>query len=406
MHFASIQKATMIGRKRRHEMLEGYREGALPSVRPQSLEDFSSSILASNPMDLSEFKNHESELTTPAREKMAWVDRRVSGEKMAWVDRGVSGGPEETALRILETVGVGGFLDGEGVAVSEHWYRFPLAVERRARALNVSEEWDLSFHGVKSSSVLRSALECGQLLRPGDKLMDGKMLRSTKCAGRQPRCIYTSPELAYAGLRFYAEPQRVVVGDVGFQASVVLECRQRPGSYRTQGETMRFAATSAEHRERTFADMTQIEWFTDNPVTVMLTAVLVRFWESNGTDPHLAKYSSPVDPMRLRDTQKDTPKDTPKDIKAFLIWLGAIWGEMIERNAHASIEHLVHAAEIKWVQLGDEVQQHYSTLSTHNQLCVQTVADRMSHDVARTAYRRYGRLGTFPEKLPEVVTSS
>ena len=49
------------------------------------------------------------------------------------------------------------------------------------------------FHGVKSPVVLRSILSEGKLMMPGDKLLDGSVLRSTKCAGRQDRCFYTSP---------------------------------------------------------------------------------------------------------------------------------------------------------------------------------------------------------------------
>ena len=40
--------------------------------------------------------------------------------------------------------------------------------------------------------------------------------------------------MKYAGLKFYAEPQ--AFGDAGLPASVVLQCRQRPGSLVTRGD--------------------------------------------------------------------------------------------------------------------------------------------------------------------------
>ena len=104
-------------------------------------------------------------------------------------------------------------------------------------------------------------------MMPGDKLLDGSVLRSTKCAGRQDHCIYTSPTVRsehrsktllahishrlsplahlsiqinsleplyllyiitrYAGLKFYAEPQPFGGGWFG---SIVLQCRQQPSN--------------------------------------------------------------------------------------------------------------------------------------------------------------------------------
>ena len=116
--------------------------------------------------------------------------------------------------------------------------------------------------------VLQSILSEGKLMMPGDKLLDGSLLRSTKCAGRQDRCFYTSPTVRseprpnsllapmsrslshppaclsirpsspqpryslsatarYAALKFYAEPQPL--GD-GWFGSIVLQCRQQPSS--------------------------------------------------------------------------------------------------------------------------------------------------------------------------------
>ena len=98
--------------------------------------------------------------------------------------------------------------------------------------------------------------------------------------GRQDKVFYTSPTIRYAGLSFYAEPQDFDLHDGGgategagagagagakkkkkkgkgkaakeaeagfgggrrpMQGQVVLQCRQKPGSFKVQRETMRFS---------------------------------------------------------------------------------------------------------------------------------------------------------------------
>ena len=59
------------------------------------------------------------------------------------------------------------------------------------------ESWSCSFHGVKSQKVLNGVLDCGGLVKPGDHLVNGTVLRSTKCAGRQDEVFYISPNIRY-----------------------------------------------------------------------------------------------------------------------------------------------------------------------------------------------------------------
>ena len=69
-------------------------------------------------------------------------------------------------------------------------------------ALNAFEDWSVSYHGVSSSVVLKSILDCGQLMKAGDTLLDGTKLWtvwSVKCAGREDKLFYTSPTVHYAG---------------------------------------------------------------------------------------------------------------------------------------------------------------------------------------------------------------
>ena len=56
------------------------------------------------------------------------------------------------------------------------WFRFGLRAPARMEALNAFEDWSVSYHGVSSSVVLKSILDCGQLMKAGDTLLDGTKL--------------------------------------------------------------------------------------------------------------------------------------------------------------------------------------------------------------------------------------
>ena len=70
--------------------------------------------------------------------------------------------------------------------IPRNWYRFGLKVPPRAmdKEMDVFSKWSVSFHGVKCQMVLKSVMQTGTLMKPGDRLLDGTVLGSTKCAGR------------------------------------------------------------------------------------------------------------------------------------------------------------------------------------------------------------------------------
>ena len=110
--------------------------------------------------------------------------------------------------------------------------------------------------------------------------------------GRQDKVFYTSPTIRYAGLSFYAEPQDFSSresedegeekakgkgkgkgkkkGGAGggsgggkstpMQGQLVLQCRQKPGSFTMQRETMRFSSKWPKHTICPHTDSSQIEW--------------------------------------------------------------------------------------------------------------------------------------------------
>eukprot|EP01050_Picozoa_sp_SAG11_P016157 SAG11_NODE_2171_length_3723_cov_2.688466_1_plen_1049_part_01 len=152
----------------------------------------------------------------------------------------------------------------------------------------VFDRWSASFHGVKSVSVLKSILQTGKILKPGDTLPDGSVLTSSKSAGRQDPVFYTSPTIKYAGLKFYAEPQ--FEGIPVF--SMALLCRQDPSSFEAQRETMGF------NRWPSYLEMqcphvhpSSLEWKSANSDAAYPYGLLLRPIDFGFDD----SYRSPVD---------------------------------------------------------------------------------------------------------------
>jgi hypothetical protein len=164
-----------------------------------------------------------------------------------------------------------------------------------SKKLDVWNTWSVSFHGVKSVAVLEGIFDHGGLMKPGDTLLDGTRLKSTKCAGRQDKVFHTSPTIKYAGLRFYAEPQRWGEGGL-MRASIAMQCRQKPGTFASQGETMDFTRKMPGHLARNcpHVDLGSIEWTSKQKEGTIPYGVLVRTWAA-GKDPSYDAYSSPLD---------------------------------------------------------------------------------------------------------------
>ena len=174
--------------------------------------------------------------------------------------------------------------------VPRGWVQLGLAPTPRAKAMSIESEWSASFHGVKSIPVLRSILNGGGLMKPGDTLLGGDVLHSEKCGAREDSVFYTSPTVRYAGLKFYAEPQPRSLADPTvvepfahdggqWAACIALQCRQRPGSFRAQPETMGY---SSQWDRRDLAeifehvDLEGIEWLSSESPAAIPEALLIR----------------------------------------------------------------------------------------------------------------------------------
>ena len=230
--------------------------------------------------------------------------------------------PKELAAGILQALEVdAAYLDGDNQCYCERcydgpatidnggptvhvvpepgWVRFGLKVPPRAQAEDVLKTWRACFHGVPSVAALQSILSHGGLMKPGSLRIDGpapKRHMSSNSAGRQDAVVYTSPTIKYAGLKFYAEPVGFDQSSDEFQASIVIECRQKVGTFTEQGETMGFARDMPGHLKRNCpnVNLAGIEWKTEAEQGVILCGLLIRVWPK-GNDPDAKSYSSPID---------------------------------------------------------------------------------------------------------------
>jgi len=125
---------------------------------------------------------------------------------------------------------------------------------------------------------------------PGDELPDGTMLKSERCGGRQDKCVYTSPTVRYAGLRFYATPRRVFPQST-LMSQIVLQCRHQPGTFRIQRETMRFSR--GKQIVCPHVSNGEVEWVTTRRQTVVVYGILVRTYLLQ--EPPEEGFVSPVD---------------------------------------------------------------------------------------------------------------
>jgi hypothetical protein len=190
--------------------------------------------------------------------------------------------------------------------VPRGWCRIALHVNPgKAQAHDVFQQWPVSFHGVKSPLVLKSVLEHGDFAIPGDTLIDGSVLKSTKCAGRQDEVYYTSPTIRYAGLRFYAEPQPYTcLAGTHRHGQIVLQCRQNPKGVMKQKETMGFKRKWPQHVICRHVNETEVECLSQSRGSATPYGVLLRTFPTSEhpegdlkqpNDPSGGGFCSPVD---------------------------------------------------------------------------------------------------------------
>eukprot|EP00961_Rhodomonas_salina_P224833 3039407-Rhodomonas_salina.1 len=147
---------------------------------------------------------------------------------------------------------------GQPYEVPKGWCGFGLAVPPRARAERVFDEWVVSFHGCPME-LTPSILRQGELLMPGDTLLNGTQLPNRLTRGGEERVgLYTSPSIKYSELDIYTQP----ASWKGHKVRLVIQCRQKPGSFRAEGETVSWQGRFGDARISQHFTNQEIERFT------------------------------------------------------------------------------------------------------------------------------------------------
>jgi len=148
------------------------------------------------------------------------------------------------------------------------WVRFGLHVDDvKAEVENIWTTWHNTYHGTDAHSAL-SIVSHGQFLLSGDTCENGRQLHS-----KSPY-LYTSPTIKYSARHAYARPQKFVASNgEHFMAKIVLQCKQKPGTYKIQGATGR-----AKHEGKlcNVIPNDKIEYYTDIRTSVIPYGIMIR----------------------------------------------------------------------------------------------------------------------------------
>ncbi len=112
------------------------------------------------------------------------------------------------------------------------WVRFGLYVDEvKAEVEDIWKTWIVSYHGTNVEAA-QSIVSHRQFLLNGDTCEDGRQL------GKRCQELYTSPTIKYSARNAYAKPAEFrSKNGTHYSAKIVFQCRQKPGTYSTQGAT-------------------------------------------------------------------------------------------------------------------------------------------------------------------------
>ena len=164
---------------------------------------------------------------------------------------------------------------GSPYEVPKGWCGFGIKVPPRAHSMEVFTKWAVSYHGCPSN-VVSSILGEGQLLMPGDRLLDGSKLPNRLTRGGHDRIgLYTSPSVKYSELDIYTKP----VTWQGSKVRVVLQCLQNlkiaPPALRIEGETIAWKTRFGDAAISQHFPNCEIERYTDARNSIIPYRILV-----------------------------------------------------------------------------------------------------------------------------------
>jgi hypothetical protein len=166
---------------------------------------------------------------------------------------------------------------GAKYVIPRGWVRFGLYIDdAQAEAENIWNNWVVSYHGTSPEAV-KSIIEHHQFLLPGDQCIDGTVIRIRE--GHIPKKfqVYTSPTIAYSGHDIYCTsiPFRSKLTGKSYEAKVVLQCRQRPGTFKIQAETI----DAGNRRLCPIIPNSEVEYFTEVRSSIIPYGLLIRVFQ-------------------------------------------------------------------------------------------------------------------------------
>jgi hypothetical protein len=168
-------------------------------------------------------------------------------------------------------------IEGSTYVVPRGWCRFGLRVDQvRSQIDHIWKKWIITYHGT-SPIAAQSIVAHRQFLIPGDTCIDGSMIRIRPGHIKDKHEIYTSPTIAYSSHSCYCpqEQFRSKITNKLYYARVVLQCRQKPGAFTIQGETI----GAGRKRICQFIPNDQIEFLTTIRSAIVAYGLLIQLTE-------------------------------------------------------------------------------------------------------------------------------
>lgn len=172
-----------------------------------------------------------------------------------------------------DTLQTGGHL----YVIPRGWCRFGLHVDQvRAHVDQIWDTWVITYHGT-SAIAAQSIVTHRQFLVPGDRCIDGSMIAIRPGHIKDKNQIYTSPTIAYSSHSCYCPTQRFHsrITNKTYNAKIVLQCRQEPGAFTVQGETIGAGARSLCR----FIPNDEIEFYTTIRAAIVAYGLLIELTE-------------------------------------------------------------------------------------------------------------------------------
>ena len=161
--------------------------------------------------------------------------------------------------------------------IPRQWCRFGLHVDQvRVRVNQIWDKWIITYHGT-SAIAAQSIVAHQQFLVPGDRCIDGSMIAIRPGHIKDKNQIYTSPTIAYSSNSVYCPTQRFRsrITNKTYDAKMVLQCRQEPGTFNVQGETIGAGTV----RLCRFIPNDEIEFYTITRAAIVAYGLLIELTE-------------------------------------------------------------------------------------------------------------------------------